>query len=56
MSRFVERLCMQVGQFARLDVDPETITWKRVVDVCDRHLREITINQAPTEAKVGRVL
>lgn len=43
----------QVGQFARLDVDPETITWKRVVDVCDRHLREITINQAPTEAKAA---
>jgi formyltetrahydrofolate synthetase len=37
--------------FARLDIDPTTITWKRVVDVCDRHLRGITIGQAPTEAK-----
>lgn len=37
--------------FARLDLDPETITWKRVVDVCDRHLRGITIGQAPTEVK-----
>ena len=37
--------------FARLDIDPDTITWKRVVDVCDRHLRGITIGQAPTEAK-----
>ncbi|UCF09301.1 MAG: formate--tetrahydrofolate ligase [Candidatus Bipolaricaulota bacterium] len=27
----------------RLDIDPETITWRRVVDVCDRALREIRI-------------
>ncbi len=27
----------------RLDIDPATITWNRVVDVCDRSLREITI-------------
>jgi formate--tetrahydrofolate ligase len=29
------------GRFARLDIDPETVTWQRVVDVCDRFLREI---------------
>ena len=29
------------GRFARLDVDPDTVTWQRVVDVCDRFLREI---------------
>ena len=40
-------------RFARLDIDPETITWKRVVDVCDRHLRGITIGQAASEAKGG---
>ena len=28
-------------QFARLDIDPETITWNRVLDVCDRFLRTI---------------
>jgi formate--tetrahydrofolate ligase len=28
--------------FARLDIDPETITWNRVLDVCDRFLRGIT--------------
>eukprot|EP01029_Cantina_marsupialis_P023568 TRINITY_DN5903_c0_g1_i4.p1 TRINITY_DN5903_c0_g1~~TRINITY_DN5903_c0_g1_i4.p1 ORF type:complete len:508 (+),score=177.36 TRINITY_DN5903_c0_g1_i4:490-2013(+) len=39
------------GAFARLDIDPKTITWKRVVDVCDRSLREIDINLAPSEAK-----
>ncbi len=27
----------------RLDIDPETITWNRVVDVCDRSLRQIQI-------------
>jgi len=41
----------EIARFVRLDIDPETITWKRVVDTCDRHLREITIGQAPTEAK-----
>ncbi|KAF2753437.1 putative C-1-tetrahydrofolate synthase mitochondrial precursor [Pseudovirgaria hyperparasitica] len=39
----------EVNKFARLDIDPETITWKRVLDVNDRHLRSITIGQAPTE-------
>lgn len=28
-------------QFARLDIDPTTITWNRVLDVCDRFLRTI---------------
>eukprot|EP00123_Amoebidium_parasiticum_P018558 comp24240_c0_seq1/m.44814 comp24240_c0_seq1/g.44814 ORF comp24240_c0_seq1/g.44814 comp24240_c0_seq1/m.44814 type:complete len:932 (-) comp24240_c0_seq1:839-3634(-) len=36
-------------RFARLDIDPSTITWRRVVDVNDRFLREITIGQSPTE-------
>ena len=27
----------------RLDIDPATITWNRVVDVCDRSLRHITV-------------
>lgn len=39
----------EVARFARLDIDPETITWKRVLDVNDRHLRGVTIGQAPTE-------
>jgi methylenetetrahydrofolate dehydrogenase (NADP+)/methenyltetrahydrofolate cyclohydrolase/formyltetrahydrofolate synthetase len=28
---------------SRLDIDPSTITWNRVVDVCDRSLRQIEI-------------
>ncbi|ANB12679.1 trifunctional formate-tetrahydrofolate ligase [Sugiyamaella lignohabitans] len=39
----------EIAKFARLDIDPETITWRRVVDCNDRHLRGITIGQAPTE-------
>lgn len=39
----------EVNRFARLDIDPETITWRRVLDVNDRHLRGITVGQAPTE-------
>ncbi|KAL6161456.1 tetrahydrofolate synthase [Exserohilum turcicum] len=39
----------EIAKFARLDIDPETITWRRVLDVNDRHLRKITVGQAPTE-------
>jgi methylenetetrahydrofolate dehydrogenase (NADP+) / methenyltetrahydrofolate cyclohydrolase / formyltetrahydrofolate synthetase len=39
----------EIGRFARLDIDPETITWRRVLDVNDRHLRGITVGVAPTE-------
>ena len=35
--------------FARLDIDPSTITWNRVLDVCDRFLRGIRTGIAPTE-------
>jgi methylenetetrahydrofolate dehydrogenase (NADP+)/methenyltetrahydrofolate cyclohydrolase/formyltetrahydrofolate synthetase len=27
----------------RIDIDPDTITWNRVVDVCDRTMREIKV-------------
>ncbi|TDL27475.1 C-1-tetrahydrofolate synthase [Rickenella mellea] len=39
----------EITRFARLDVDPETITWNRVVDVNDRFLRKITIGRNSTE-------
>ncbi|KAH6652769.1 formate-tetrahydrofolate ligase [Truncatella angustata] len=39
----------EIHRFARLDIDPETITWKRVLDVNDRHLRGITVGTAATE-------
>jgi len=37
------------SRFARLDIDPDTITWRRVVDTNDRMLRQITIGQGPEE-------
>ncbi|CAO2586667.1 C-1-tetrahydrofolate synthase, cytoplasmic, partial [Lemmus lemmus] len=39
----------EINRFVRLDIDPETITWQRVLDTNDRFLRKITIGQAPTE-------
>ncbi|TGJ88747.1 hypothetical protein E0Z10_g110 [Xylaria hypoxylon] len=39
----------EIRRFARLDIDPDTITWRRVLDVNDRHLRGITVGIAPTE-------
>jgi formyltetrahydrofolate synthetase len=36
-------------RFARLDIDPSTITWKRVLDVNDRFLRTITVGQGKEE-------
>jgi methylenetetrahydrofolate dehydrogenase (NADP+)/methenyltetrahydrofolate cyclohydrolase/formyltetrahydrofolate synthetase len=39
----------EAGAFARLDIDPTTITWNRVVDINDRFLRRITVGQSPTE-------
>src|SRR5665213_3658125 len=43
------------SKFARLDIDPETITWRRVVDTNDRMLRQITIGQGPEEKGFTRV-
>ena len=39
-----ERSC-----FARLDIDPATVTWRRVIDVNDRMLREIEVGLGPDE-------
>ena len=40
--------------FARLDVDPSTITWNRVLDTCDRFLRRVETGKGPSEAGFGR--
>lgn len=39
----------EIHRFARLNIDPESITWRRVVDCNDRFLRGITVGEAPTE-------
>jgi formyltetrahydrofolate synthetase len=39
----------QRSAFARLDIDVDTITWKRVLDTNDRFLRKITVGQGVEE-------
>uniref|UniRef100_A0A8U7MDH5 formate--tetrahydrofolate ligase n=1 Tax=Corvus moneduloides TaxID=1196302 RepID=A0A8U7MDH5_CORMO len=39
----------EISKFVRLDIDPSTITWQRVVDTNDRFLRKVTVGQANTE-------
>lgn len=36
----------QVSAFARLDIEPDSISWRRVLDTNDRFLRNITVGQA----------
>lgn len=43
------------SRFVRLDIDPSSITWRRVVDTNDRFLREVTIGQGPNEKGKTRV-
>nr|XP_014992598.1 monofunctional C1-tetrahydrofolate synthase, mitochondrial isoform X1 [Macaca mulatta] len=44
----------EVSKFARLDINPSTITWQRVLDTNDRFLRKITIGQGNTEKGYSR--
>ncbi len=37
------------SRFARLDIDPGTVTWRRVIDVNDRMLREVEVGLGPDE-------
>jgi methylenetetrahydrofolate dehydrogenase (NADP+)/methenyltetrahydrofolate cyclohydrolase/formyltetrahydrofolate synthetase len=37
------------SRFARLDIDPVTITWRRVIDVNDRMLRQVEVGLGPDE-------
>ncbi|MBN1639687.1 MAG: formate--tetrahydrofolate ligase [Anaerolineae bacterium] len=42
-SRQTDAALARRGIARRLDIDPDTITWNRVVDVCDRTMRQIKI-------------
>jgi formyltetrahydrofolate synthetase len=42
-SRQTDEALKRRGIDRRLDIDPDTITWNRVVDICDRSLREIKV-------------
>ena len=37
------------ARFAKLDIDPDSITWNRVIDISDRMLRKIQIGLGPDE-------
>lgn len=41
-------------RFARLDINPSTITWRRVMDTNDRFLRGITVGQGTEEKGMER--
>jgi formyltetrahydrofolate synthetase len=41
----------EVSRFVRLDIDPATVTWNRVVDVNDRALRAIEVGHGAAEAE-----
>ncbi len=43
------------SRWARLDIDPDSITWRRVVDTNDRMLRQITVGQGAEEKGMTRV-
>jgi formyltetrahydrofolate synthetase len=43
------------SRFARLDIDPDSITWRRVIDTNDRMLRQITIGQGTEEKGFTRM-
>jgi methylenetetrahydrofolate dehydrogenase (NADP+) / methenyltetrahydrofolate cyclohydrolase / formyltetrahydrofolate synthetase len=38
------------SRFARLDIDESTITWRRVIDINDRFLREVEVGRGKDEA------
>jgi formyltetrahydrofolate synthetase len=42
------------SRFVRLDIDPDSITWRRVIDTSDRFLRGITIGKGPEEKGMER--
>ncbi|XP_066485696.1 C-1-tetrahydrofolate synthase, cytoplasmic isoform X2 [Tiliqua scincoides] len=44
----------EINKFVRLDIDPDSITWQRVLDTNDRFLRKITIGQSLTEKGFSR--
>lgn len=44
----------EIKRFARLNIDPASITWNRVMDTNDRFLRKITIGQSSTEKNMTR--
>jgi methylenetetrahydrofolate dehydrogenase (NADP+)/methenyltetrahydrofolate cyclohydrolase/formyltetrahydrofolate synthetase len=43
------------ARFAKLDIDPDSVTWNRVIDISDRMLRRIQIGMGPDEKGRTRI-
>jgi len=52
-KKFEELTPDEKHRLFRLDIDPNSITWQRVVDINDRHLRRIQINLGDEEKGKG---
>ena len=52
-KKFEELTPEEKRRLFRLDIDPASITWQRVVDINDRHLRRIQINLGDDEKGKG---
>jgi formyltetrahydrofolate synthetase len=52
-SRQTDAALKRRGIDRRLDIDPDTITWNRVVDVCDRALRQIQVGLSDDKLRDG---
>jgi formyltetrahydrofolate synthetase len=52
-SRQTDDALRRRGVDRRLDIDPDTLTWNRVVDICDRALRSIQIGLSDTTLRDG---
>lgn len=50
----IDQFSRSTKKFTRLDIDPDSITWRRVMDVNDRFLRKITVGQGPEEKGMVR--
>ena len=49
LPHYSDYIMCWLRRFVRLDIDPEAITWRRVLDTNDRFLRSITTGQALTQ-------
>lgn len=45
----------EISRFVRLDIEPDSIQWNRVVDVNDRFLRQMEIGKSPAEKGRTRI-
>jgi len=37
------------SKFVRLDIDPNSVTWNRVLAVCVWHVRQVRVGEGPNE-------